>query len=516
MKTADEHGQQAGALVSVAEMRALEAAAMAAGTPEESLMAEAGAGLARVALTLVPGPGHAVIFAGKGHNAGDAFVMAADLIAAGWHCEVRAVWPEEAWRPLTRRMHAAVAESLTLVPLDAPPAEPPTLIVDGLLGIGAAGPLEGGMRAACRALNALREATGAPVLAVDLPSGLDADSGEADPDAVIADVTVTLGHPKTGLCAPGAEHHVGRLAVVPLTAAPLPPYCEDRAVVLTPPLLRSWLPGPRGFGMHKGQAGRAGILAGSRGLTGAARLASTAASLAGAGLVTLFCPDDVWPVLATACPPEVMVRGVRSCREIMEANLDAVAAGPGLGPAPVPDLLTLLRDDPRPMLLDADALNAASALPDGARLWPAAGPRLLTPHPGEMARLLARFAPDLSGKPPAVQAQELAARTGAVVLLKGARSCIAAPGLPVLFNASGHPAMARGGMGDVLAGLAVAFMAGGMEPRRAAALASWLIGAGAESWLRRHGNAVEALTASAVLRHACLRALPALRAGLAV
>jgi NAD(P)H-hydrate epimerase len=265
--------------------------------------------------------------------------------------------------------------------------------------------------------------------------------------------------------------------------------------------------------MHKGEAGRVGILAGSVGFTGAARLAAEAAARAGAGMVTLFCPQAVWSELSAACPPEVMVRPLRSAREILEARLDVVAVGPGLGLAPPPDLLTVIRCDERPMVVDADGLNALAALPRGMDVWPAAGPRLLTPHPGEMARLLARFAPRLAESSMAEQAGGLALVTGATVLLKGSRSCVAAPEGTLAWNASGHPAMARGGMGDVLTGMAAAFLAGGLAPFGAACLASWLIGAGAESWLRRNGWAVEALSASAVLRHACRRALPELRAG---
>ncbi len=503
-----------GMLVSAREMRGLEESAVAAGISAEALMEEAGAGLAEVVRQTGVRRGLAVVFAGKGHNAGDAFVLARHLLRDGWEVEVRAVWDEESWRPLTRRKLAEVRGDVCCVPLESVIPDRVALIIDGLVGIGFSGEVVGRLRLACLAVRAMRESTGAMVLAVDVPSGLPADGGDADSAVVVADVTVALGYAKLGHCADGAAAWCGRLAVVPLTGLPAPAAVESgRPRLLTPELLRGWLGGPRNFAMHKGEAGRVGVLAGSVGLTGAARLAAAGASQAGAGLVTLFTPASVWSELASGCPPEVMVRPVRSCRELMEATLDALAVGPGLGTAAPADLLTLIRRDGRPMLVDADGLNALAALPGGHEIWPAAGPRLLTPHPGEMERLLRRFAPGLLGASVAAQAGGLAQATGATVLRKGSRSCVASPDGRLAYNASGHPAMARGGMGDVLSGMAAAFLAGGLEPFAAACLASWLIGAGAESWLRRNGWAVEALSASAVLRHACRKALPALRNG---
>jgi hydroxyethylthiazole kinase-like uncharacterized protein yjeF len=265
---------------------------------------------------------------------------------------------------------------------------------------------------------------------------------------------------------PGAEDFTGRIVHVPL-ALPWPDNCEARAQCVTPPLLRPLLP-RRPFSMHKGQAGRVGILAGSRGLTGAARLAAAGAVAAGAGLVTLFCPHEVYEILAASCPPEIMVRPVHSCCEVMAWNLDAIGVGPGLGPTPPPCLVNLMRDDLRPVVVDADALNAMAA--HGVSLsGRTGGPRLLTPHPGELTRLTARFCP--GGR-----AASLALQMNAVVLSKSARSVVVSAEAPDLYNPTGHPMLAKGGFGDVLTGFCTAFAAQGMDLRAAAALGSWLLG----------------------------------------
>ncbi len=503
----------AGMVVSVAEMRALEAAAVASGVPEAVLMDEAGAGAAAVVRQFFPVAGVALIYGGKGHNAGDAFVLAGHLVEAGWLVEVRMVFPEEVLRPLAVEKLAVLRGRVVRGAVGDEPPRGLTVIADGVLGTGAVGVLNAGVREACDEMNRFREVTGAMVAALDVPTGLDAETGDAAVGAVRADLTIAFGFPKTGHCADGAEDWCGRLAVVSLSGLEVLSDAGMRPRVLTPELLQTWLPGPRNFGMHKGAAGRVGVVAGSVGFTGAGQLASVAVGQAGAGLVTLFTERRAWAVMAAACPPEIMVRPLDSCREVMGMKFDAIAVGPGLGETPPPDLLTLLRDDPRPMVVDADALNAMAALPSGVPAWPAVGPRLLTPHPGEMERLLKRFAPELSGKSRRDQAVGLAKLTGAVVLLKGSRTCVATADGRVAYNGSGHPAMARGGMGDVLTGLTAAFMAGGMEPFRAACLGSWLIGAGAETWLRRHSGAEASLTASLVREYACRFALPGLRTG---
>jgi NAD(P)H-hydrate epimerase len=382
----------------------------------------------------------------------------------------------------------------------------PLLLIDGLLGIGTGGNLKSPVREACRTINRLRERHFAEVLAVDLPSGMDADSGVADADTVMADITATLGYPKSGLRAHGVEKYTGRLALVPLRPLPCPENAESRDRLITPDMLRGMLR-PRPFTMHKGQAGRVGIVAGSRGLTGAARLAATAAGAAGGGLVTLFCPNDVYDILAAACPPEVMVRAVNSCLEVMEFPLDAIGVGPGMGPAPLPYLATLLRDDPRPVIVDADALNALA----GSRVSLAGrkgGPRLLTPHPGELTRLATAFVPD-SADP----AKALAEAWNITVLSKSSRSAVISAGQPVTYNSTGHSMMAKGGMGDVLTGFCTTFAAQGIGLHDAACLGSWLIGFAAEQARVLDGDAPEGFTPSRLIEVAAARGFAALRHG---
>jgi NAD(P)H-hydrate epimerase len=495
-------------LINAAEMRALEAAAVEAGTSEEMLMDEAGAGLAAVVRQFYPRAGAAVVFAGKGHNAGDACVLAGHLLESGWTVEVRASWPEGAWRPLARKKWEAIKARVTPAPVESgsTPQGRPLLLIDGLLGIGTGGSLKSPVREACCMINRLRERHFAEVLAVDLPSGMDADSGASDDDTVVADITATLGYPKSGLCAPGAEKYTGRLALVPLRPLPCPENAESRDRLITSDMLRVLLRA-RPFTMHKGQARRVGIVAGSRGLTGAARLAATAAGAAGGGLVTLFCPGDVYEILAAACPPEVMVRAVRSCLEVMEFPLDAVGVGPGMGTAPLPYLASLLRDDPRPVIVDADALNALAGS-NVSLSGRKGGPRLLTPHPGELARLAAAFVPDTADP-----AKVLAEAWNVTLLSKSSRSAVISAGQPVTYNPTGHPMMAKGGMGDVLTGFCTTFAAQGMGLHDAACLGSWLIGFAAEQARVLDGDAPEGFTPSRLIEVAAAKGFAALRRG---
>ncbi len=497
-------------LVTSAEMRESEARAFAAGIAEQTLMEEAGAGLAKYVRECWPVPGVAVVFAGKGHNAGDAFVLAGHLLQAGWQVELRLAWPEETLRPLAALQLAAVRERVTFAAVDAiavPPGRP-LLLVDGLLGIGVEGPLRGEAAHAVTALNALRQQEHAVTVAVDLPSGLG-----SDPGPVVADVTITLGWPKDLLFTDDAAGFVGRLIVVPLTGLPGPAGMKERDVLVTAAGLRSRLVPRPAFAKHKGQGGRIGIVAGSAGLTGAARLASTAAVRMGGGSVTLFCPHHVYDILAASCPPEVMVRAVSSCQEVREFPLDALGIGPGMGQAPLPLLTELLLHDPRPVVVDADALNALAAGPWSGRGAVAfAGPRLLTPHPGELARLVGAWKPEWADRPRREQAAALVEAWGVTLLAKSARSFVIESGRPAVWNATGHPLMARGGMGDVLTGFLTTFIAQGMPLYEAAALGSWVLGRGAELYHQSTGWEEPGL-ASEVMHHAAGAAMAGLRAG---
>ncbi|MFN0126944.1 MAG: NAD(P)H-hydrate dehydratase [Verrucomicrobiales bacterium] len=494
------------AVVTCHQMRALEAAAIAGGTTESALMENAGRGLARALLDLVPRPDTIIIFAGKGHNAGDAWVAARHWLDAGWPVAAIACFPHDEWRPLATEKWRSVRDQL----LPTVPNSGRLVVVDALLGLGSAPPLRPPLLDACRHINTLRHQKNALVVAVDGPSGLDFDTGKSDPDAVRADLTVTIGAAKRGLLAEDALNHVGRLSVVPVAGLTPPATSDtDAECALTPSLLRAWMAPPRPYDFHKGQAGRILVVAGSRGMLGAGRLCATAAVHGGAGLVTLAVPVSLQDTAAASLPAEIMVRGYRQWSDLTAERADFLAVGPGLGRHDDAALAHWLAHDPRPAVVDADALNALAAVAtagdkpaaDHARTALARPDRLLTPHPGEMRRLLDAWHPELVATSRALQARGLASALGTTVLLKGARTVIATPGQPLAHNTTGHPGMASGGLGDVLTGLCAALRAHGMTPYRSATTASWLLGRAAELALCHPLNSPESLRATLVIHH---------------
>ncbi|MES2571562.1 MAG: NAD(P)H-hydrate epimerase, partial [Verrucomicrobiota bacterium] len=359
-------------------MQALEQRAFAEGVSAEALMEEAGEKIAAAVRQFFPLPGRCLVFFGKGHNGGDALVAARHLAAAGWRIEPRPVFEAAHWSVLTKKKFAALGTT-------GSGGGPAVVVLDGLLGIGAGGPLREPIRGAASAINALRLDENASVFAIDLPTGLDGDLGNPGPDCVRADFTLTIGFAKRGLVSDAATPFVGRLAILPLeelTRRAFPE--EDTDTVATARLLAPLLP-PRPFDVHKGDFGRIAIVAGSRGLTGAALMASKACVRAGAGLVSLYVTEEIHPIVAVAASPEVMVRSCASYFELLETKPDVIAIGPGLGFGRRAEVLELIRLARQPMIIDADAITLLAAQP-GA-LDQCAGPRLLTPHPGEMARL---------------------------------------------------------------------------------------------------------------------------------
>ncbi|MEI8235306.1 MAG: NAD(P)H-hydrate dehydratase [Verrucomicrobiota bacterium] len=484
--------------VSCEEMRALERRAFDAGATAEGLMEEAGARMARAVRQFFPEPGVCRVFYGKGHNGGDALVAARYLARAGWRVVLRAVFPREALAPLTRR------QLETLGPQGEEPvawsAPGPRIVLDGLLGIGAQRGLQGTIRDAAAGINRLRFDEGAAVFALDVPTGLDGDTGEADPDAVRADFTLCVGFAKRGLLADAALDFVGRLAVLPLPALSAQGPEPGRESVATPESLAGLLP-PRPFSTHKGQCGRVGVVAGSRGLTGAAIMAANAAVRAGAGLVSLFVTPEIYAPVAAAAMPEVMVMPVDCYLAVLDRPLDALAIGPGLGREDGPDVLAVCEDFKGPMVVDADALNLLAENPEPLRH--AAGPRLLTPHPGEMLRLFPESA-RLSRRETCERFLE-AQKEGAspvTLLLKGARTLVAEraqAGMKISWNTTGTPGMATGGMGDVLTGACAALAGQGMSPFDAARLGAWLCGRSAERAIAHGGQSQESLAATDLL-----------------
>ncbi|MCW1922532.1 NAD(P)H-hydrate dehydratase [Luteolibacter arcticus] len=460
--------------VTGAAMRSLEEAAFRRGVSAESLMDRAGEGIARRLLDHFPQPGRAVAYIGKGNNGGDALVALRYLREAGWQIALKAAYPETEWGVLPRRKRRELVEEL---PNALPEGSGPLLLLDGLLGIGARGTLREPLARLAEEMAWLRDSHGAVVAAMDLPSGIDADSGEGR--GVVADLTITVGVAKLGLSTPAGIASAGRILLVPLGDLPPP---EGSALELFGPDAFPGLLSPRPHDFHKGDSGRIGLLAGSPGMTGAAVLAATAALRAGAGLVTLHVEPEFLPSLAAPMPPEVMVKvSPTPVTDAFSAGHDALVIGPGIanmsktGQA---DLLARLAKPHPPAVLDADGLNFLATAGKTALLD---SRHLITPHPGEFRRL----APDLAEKDRLAAAVAFVTRHPCTLLLKGARTLVAAPGEATRFNPTGHAGMASGGQGDVLSGVAGAFLAQGMKPCDAASLAAWLCGRAAERALAK-------------------------------
>ncbi len=480
-------------------MRATEEAAFARGVSADALMEKAGEGIARAVMKFFPTAGKCIVFAGKGHNAGDAFVAARWLAQAGWEIETRLVFPEKELSALTseklRELESGIglgAPNVGTPGIGAPRPLPhfQTIILDGLLGLGSHPPLREPIRAACREINSAGKRS-AYVIAIDLPSGLDGESGAADDDCVVADFTITVGCAKSGLVADDALDFVGRLEVAPLDE--LQPKEAGDAELAIPESLCHLLP-RRKFSSYKNLFGRIGIVAGSRGFTGAAIMSSLGALRAGAGLVELFVPEEIYEIVAAAAAPEVMVKPVKSYTGLLAEPVDVWAVGPGLGQAHATEILQLIREARSPMVVDADGLNTLSSKIE--TLQAAKGPRLLTPHPGEMKRLF----PNEQGSRAEI-ATRFCEDHSVTLLLKGSRTIVAEAGRPLSYNTTGNPGMATGGMGDVLTGVCAALLGRKLLPNDAARLGAWLCGRAAELAIFNGPASEESLLPWDVLDH---------------
>jgi len=476
-------------ILTCAQMQAAENALFATGIESRPLMERAGRGCAEAIRQFFPEPGHAILFVGRGHNGGDALVAGRWLRSRGWHVEARCAFPVEDLAPLTRiewELFRAEPDG----PAEVIPAH--TIVIDGLLGIGARGPLRDSLTGLAEEMHRLR-AQGARVFSIDLPSGLDGDTGEPYPGAVVADVTLVISHLKAGLLEDRALDHVGRIALIPLPEI-VGAEGDALRVTLHAPALREWLP-VRPFSTHKSAAGRVGIIAGSPGTTGAACLSALGALRAGAGLVTVFCCRESYPVIAAQAPLEVMVRPFDTVNEIAAMNFHALGIGPGLG-SNAATVRSLVLGSPLPAVIDADSLNDLAGHGGLDLLLGSAGPRLLTPHPGELERLW----PGANALSRLEVTRALVERHAVTLLHKGSRTLIGTAGRPVAYNTTGHPGMATGGIGDVLTGVCTALLAAGVGVYEAACLGSWLIGYAAELALLP-GRAGEGVSAGDVAAH---------------
>jgi hydroxyethylthiazole kinase-like uncharacterized protein yjeF len=415
-------------LYTAAEMRAAEE--RYPGTVEE-LMERAGAAVARVALDLYADKNRWTVVAGGGANGGDGRIAARELERAGK--DVRIVDAKAGESELGR----------------------PDAIVDALFGTGFAGE----PRPEAAALIERMNESGVPVISVDLPSGVDASTGEIAGAVVDADATVTFHGRKVGVVVAPGRFHAG---VVHLADIGLE-HIDTESRFATVGILRS-VPRRR-EGDNKYTAGHVLVVGGSPGLTGAPSLSAMAALRADAGYVTLAAPESTLPVFEQRLV-EVVKRPLFDDLTELAAKASSLAIGPGLGRSD--DARALVRralaEVSIPAVVDADALYELE--PDD---WPA--PRVLTPHEGELARLLGRESKEIAAHRIA-SVREAAERFRCVVLLKGADTLVAAPGRGLIVVALGLPSLATAGTGDVLTGIVGAFLAKGMEPQLAAAAAA--------------------------------------------
>jgi NAD(P)H-hydrate epimerase len=474
-------------------MHAAEESAFARGVSVETLMDQAGAGVARAVRQFFPKPATCIVFAGKGHNGGDALVAAEQLQRSGWKIDIRLPFAEENCSELTQKKLKALRDA-TPKSADTIDRAPQTIILDGLLGTGAKSFLREPLRTAAREINRLRREENAFVFAVDLPTGLDADSGENDPeDSVIADFTVTIGFVKHGLIVDSALDFVGRIEVVPLPGI-WPEAGAPNELAASPYSLSPLLP-RRKFIAYKNEFGRIGVVAGSKGFVGAALMTTQGALRAGAGLVEVFVPEDIYEIVASAAPVEAMVKPVRRYRDLLdEKEIDVWALGPGLGKARASEVLNLIENAPQPMIVDADGLNILADKIDILRSC--RGPRLLTPHPGEMKRLM-----EVGKMARAGIARNFCDQFPVTLLFKGSRTIVCERGKPISYNTTGNPGMASGGMGDVLTGVCAGLAGRELSMYDVSRVGAWTCGRAAEISIFQNGASEESLLAGDVLAH---------------
>ncbi len=458
-------------LLTVAEMARADAAAVAAGVPGVELMENAGRAVAG-AVRARHQPGPVVVLCGPGNNGGDGFVAARHLAAAGWSVRLALLGARARLRGDAAH-HAGLWEG-PVEAVEEPGAagllDGAGVVIDALFGAGLSRPLEGAARQVVEALASSR----VPVVAVDMPSGVSGDSGAVLGEvAVRAACTVTFFRKKPGhLLLPGrqlcGEAIVADIGIPGSVLGEIAPRTFENG----PGLWGDPYPW-REPGDHKYRFGHALVLGGAT-MTGAGRLAARAALRAGAGLVTVACPPAALPIYALSMPSAIVapLDSEADYRALLaDARKNAVLLGPGNGVGGETRARTLAAlAAEKATVVDADALTSFQDRP--ADLFGAvSGPCVLTPHEGEFGRLFPDLAGDKLGR-----ARAAAAASGAVVLLKGADSAIAAPDGRAAINANAPAALATAGTGDVLAGLIVGLLAQGMPSFEAACAAAWLHG----------------------------------------
>ncbi len=493
-------------VVNAAQMRELDKETIeGVGIPGLLLMENAGRGAAEYirrhyGQTI---QGEVLVVAGPGNNGGDGFVIARHLAQSGMGVKILLLVEPERYKgdaglnyEIAKKLNIPMIECLDEAAVHpvGRTIETAGLVVDAIFGTGLSRPPAGRFAAVISIINE----TAVPVVAVDIPSGLSADTGQPLSIAVRADSTVTMALPKTGhVLSPGREY-TGLLEIIDIG---IPAFLVERKGIETELLdddFFSSIVRPRPDSGHKGTFGHLLVMAGSRDKTGAAALVARGALRTGAGLVTVGCPKGVQPILATKLT-ESMTIGLPETTDGSPSiavldGLDrllkgkrAVAIGPGIGLGQ--ETMELVRELvgslPLPLVADADALTAIGT--DHALVKNAPFDRILTPHPGEMARLTGLKTLDIQ-RDRVGTACFLAEATGAVVVLKGAGTVIARPDGRVAINSTGNPGMGAGGMGDVLTGIIGALLAQGYDPWDAARIAVFAHGKAADMLAKLKGR----------------------------
>lgn len=451
-------------LYSAAQVRGLDAALIAGGISGFTLMQRAAQAAWMALQQRWSQPRQVDVLVGGGNNAGDGYLLASLAQQAGYDVRVfTLVEPANltgdarlAW--LNAQEHGVLIESWSAQQVLR------GILVDGLLGTGVRGTVRESYQAVISDING----SGLPVLALDLPSGVCADTGQVLGCAVRADLTVSFIAWKLGLFTGAAVECVGELLLAPLAERPAHWHETPLAQRLLPKHL-AVLP-VRGRNAHKGQFGRVLVVGGEQGTAGAALLTAQAALRSGAGLVFAATRPENTQAFIARCP-EVMAQGISSANQLMPLleQADVVLVGPGLGQGPwARSLISAVANSEALQVWDADALNL---LAQGLVSVPKQC--LMTPHPGEAARLLDCSIAQVQGDRPAA-ARALAERFKATVVLKGAGSLIATQERHLFICDRGHPVMAGAGLGDVLTGMMGALLAQGLTAQQAAPLAVWL------------------------------------------
>jgi NAD(P)H-hydrate epimerase len=451
------------------------------------------------------------ILCGRGSNGGDGFVVARTLVQRGVDVAVFLIGRVSDVRGDARiNLEVLGRLGLTVVEiadgqtweLHLTEVRDCDLIIDAIFGTGLNAPLSGFIQSVVADVNALD----IPVVAVDVPSGLSADTAELAGDSIDAALTVTLAAPKLSLLLPPAEGRAGDVVIadIGIPAGVIEVVDGPRVDLLTRGAIAELIP-TRDADSHKGDFGRVLVVAGSRGKTGAAHLAAMGALRSGAGLVTVATPADCLPIVA-AMAPEYMTEPIMEVGDeldpdavdrLLALHTDVMAVGPGLGQGPATRafIRRLVEGATVPMVIDADGLNAFAGDPD--RLSGGDGRHvIITPHPGEMGRLLGLSVDDVQARRLEI-ARSLASDQQVYVVLKGHRTLIATPDGKVFINPTGNAGMATGGTGDVLTGMIAAWLAQLLDAEAACKVAVYLHGLSGDRARAEEGEV--AMTAGSLL-----------------